>query len=60
MNRLFRPSTSDDASHDDALASQIASLNMLDLGLNHLGVEVPSSAEKGVDKVIKACGQGIN
>ncbi|QRW17131.1 hypothetical protein RhiXN_05133 [Rhizoctonia solani] len=46
-DRLFRPSTSDDASHDDALSSQIASLNMLDLGLNHLGVEVPSGAEKG-------------
>ncbi|KAF8739059.1 VPS9 domain, partial [Rhizoctonia solani] len=49
-DRLFRPSTSDDASHDDALSSQIASLNMLDLGLNHLGVEVPSGAEKGQRK----------
>ncbi|CAE6503642.1 unnamed protein product [Rhizoctonia solani] len=58
-DRLFRPSTSDDASHDDALSSQIASLNMLDLGLNHLGVEVPSNAEKGVKEVIKACGQEL-
>ncbi|CAE6454953.1 unnamed protein product [Rhizoctonia solani] len=58
-DRLFRPSTSDDASHDDALSSQIASLNMLDLGLNHLGVEVPSGAEKGVKEVIKTCGQEL-
>lgn len=58
-DRLFRPSTSDDASHDDALSSQIASLNMLDLGLNHLGVEVPKGAEKGVEEVIKACGQEL-
>ncbi|CAE6417923.1 unnamed protein product [Rhizoctonia solani] len=56
-DRLFRPSTSDDASHDDALSSQIVSLNMLDLGLNHLGVEVPSGAEKGVNEVIKICGR---
>ncbi|KAG8733291.1 hypothetical protein FRC11_007406 [Ceratobasidium sp. 423] len=58
-DRLFRPSTSDDASHDDALSSQIASLNMLDLGLNHLGVEVPSGAGKGVKEVIKICGQEL-
>ncbi|KAJ1306842.1 hypothetical protein OPQ81_007827 [Rhizoctonia solani] len=58
-DRLFRPSTSDDASHDDALSSQIASLNMLDLGLNHLGVEVPDGAEKGVKEVIKICGQEL-
>ncbi|CAE6479565.1 unnamed protein product [Rhizoctonia solani] len=58
-DRLFRPSTSDDASHDDALSSQIASLNMLDLGLNHLGIEVPSGAEKGVKEVIRACGQEL-
>ncbi|CUA78118.1 Nuclear receptor corepressor 2 [Rhizoctonia solani] len=58
-DRLFRPSTSDDASHDDALSSQIASLNMLDIGLNHLGVEVPRNAEKGVKEVIKACGQEL-
>ncbi|CAE6426175.1 unnamed protein product [Rhizoctonia solani] len=58
-DRLFRPSTSDDASHDDALSSQIASLNMLDLGLNHLGVEIPSGAEKGVNEVIKTCGQEL-
>jgi hypothetical protein len=57
---LFRPSTSDDASHDDALSSQIASLNMLDLCLGHLGVEVPAGAEKGVDDVIKQCGQGMH
>ncbi|KAG9094047.1 hypothetical protein FRC07_011369, partial [Ceratobasidium sp. 392] len=57
--RFFRPSTSDDASHDDALSSQIASLNMLDLCLGHLGVEVPSGAEKGVDDVIKQCGKEL-
>ncbi|KAG9086937.1 hypothetical protein FS749_003276, partial [Ceratobasidium sp. UAMH 11750] len=57
--RFFRPSTSDDASHDDALSSQVASLNMLDLCLGHLGVEVPPGATKGVDDVIKRCGREL-
>ncbi|QRV88906.1 nuclear receptor corepressor 2 [Ceratobasidium sp. AG-Ba] len=57
--RFFRPSTSDDASHDDALSSQIASLNMLDLRMGHLGLDVPPAAEKGVEDVIKQCGKEL-
>lgn len=59
-NRFFRPSTSDDASHDEALSSQVASLNMLDLSLAHLGVEVPAGAENGIEEVVKQCGQGMS
>jgi hypothetical protein len=36
--RLFSPLGSDDARHDEALASRIAALNMLDLSLDHLGL----------------------
>ena len=54
--RLFRPSTSDDASHDEALSSRIAALNMLDLGLEHLGIDV-GKAGSAVQKVVAATGQ---
>jgi len=56
---LFSPLTGDDASHDEALANRIAALNMLDLGLEHLGVEVPGgSVGEDVQAVVKACGDG--
>jgi hypothetical protein len=35
---LFSPLESDDARHDEALASRIAALNLLDLSLDHLGL----------------------
>lgn len=53
---LFRPSNSDDASHDEALSSRIAALNMLDLTLDHLGVDVGESGAD-VDRVVSACGE---
>jgi hypothetical protein len=54
----FCPLSGDDASHDDALANRIAALNMLDLGLEHLGVEIPSeSFRSDVHYVVKACGE---
>lgn len=57
--RLFSPLSGDDASHDEALASRIAALNMLDLGLEHLGVPIPSKKVKeDVKLVVKACGAG--
>lgn len=37
-NRIFSPLTSDDANHDEALASRIAGLNMAELTLDHLGI----------------------
>ena len=54
--RLFSPPNSDDLSHDEALSSRIAALNLLDLSLENLGVEIdPSFADEMMD-VIKACG----
>ena len=49
--------------HDEALSSRVAALNMLDLGLEHLDVDVTSvinaggaKAGEGLDAVVKACG----
>ena len=54
--RLFLPQGTDDATHDEALSSRIAAVNLLDLGLQHLGVEV-GTAGREVNALIKACGQ---
>lgn len=54
--RLFLPSHSDDASHDEALSSHIAALNVLDLGLEHLDVDVGSAGSE-IDVVVRACGE---
>ncbi|KAH9479835.1 Vacuolar protein sorting-associated protein 9A [Psilocybe cubensis] len=57
-DRLFMQSTTDDASHDEALTSRVAALNMLDLGLGHLGIEVGDAVnEPELDAVVKACGE---
>ena len=50
---------SDDASHDEALSSRVAALNMLDLGLEHLGVDV-GAAGAGVEAVLKTCGDSTH
>ncbi|OBZ66399.1 hypothetical protein A0H81_13569 [Grifola frondosa] len=55
---LFLPPSSDDASHDEALSSRIAAVNLLDLGLGHLGVDVGASGEE-VNALITACGQTL-
>lgn len=55
-SRLFIPSNSDDLSHDEALSSRIAALNLLDLSLENLGVEIDASATDELTDVIKACG----
>ena len=49
-------SFSDDATHDEALSSRIAAVNLLDLNLGHLGVDVGSSGE-AVESVVRACGE---
>jgi hypothetical protein len=54
--RLFTPSNSDDLSHDEALSSRIAALNLLDLSLENLGVEIDPSVANEMMDVIKACG----
>ncbi|KAJ7920681.1 hypothetical protein B0H13DRAFT_1867405 [Mycena leptocephala] len=46
FDRLFAPPTSDDSSHDQALSSRVAALNMLDLNLEHLGVDVPPRRQR--------------
>ncbi|KDR67748.1 hypothetical protein GALMADRAFT_258040 [Galerina marginata CBS 339.88] len=57
-DRLFMQPTTDDASHDEALSSRVAALNMLDLGLGHLGIEVGEAVnEAELDAVVKACGE---
>ena len=53
---LFRPSNSDDASHYEALSSRIAALNMLDLTLDHLGVDSGDSKDD-VIRIVEACGE---
>lgn len=50
------PSNSDDLSHDEALSSRIAALNLLDLSLENLGVEIDPSAADDMADVIRACG----
>ncbi|KAH9849874.1 hypothetical protein C2E23DRAFT_736274 [Lenzites betulinus] len=57
-DRLFLPPGSDDVSHDEALSSRIAAVNLLDLSLSHLGVEV-GRATREVDSLVKACGQTL-
>ncbi|KAF9517957.1 hypothetical protein BS47DRAFT_1389411 [Hydnum rufescens UP504] len=59
ISGLFSPTTSDDALHDEALSSRIAALNMLDLGWDHLGVEIDNGASgsQGIDDVVSACGK---
>ncbi|ETW79165.1 hypothetical protein HETIRDRAFT_420333 [Heterobasidion irregulare TC 32-1] len=58
-DRLYLQPTSDDASHDEALSSRVAALNMLDLGLEHLGVDVGSSSSD-VQLVLKGCGETLS
>lgn len=55
-DRLFLLSNTDDAEHDEALSSRIAAVNLLDLGLAHLGVDVGESG-KEVEAVVRECGQ---
>ena len=49
--------TTDDASHDEALSSRVAALNLLDLDLGHLGIEVGEAVNKEeLVLVVKTCG----
>ncbi|KAH7908353.1 hypothetical protein BJ138DRAFT_1012992 [Hygrophoropsis aurantiaca] len=72
-DRLFLPSShdtphydathADDATHDAALSSRVAALNMLDLRLEHLGVDLGDNAGtggEGVEGVVRACGQMLS
>lgn len=67
VNSLFSPLDSDDVKHDEALASRIAALNMLELSLDHLGLitqpeeeEVPGQVAAGLAKIVEAIGEGEN
>ncbi|KAH9947014.1 hypothetical protein B0H21DRAFT_740607 [Amylocystis lapponica] len=57
-DRLFLPESADDASHDEALSSRIAAVNLLDLGLTHLGVDIGKAGTE-VEAVVRACGQTL-
>ena len=66
-NRIFSPLESDDSRHDEALASRVAALNMLDLSLDHLGLitrpnDVPAGEEglisQGLAKIVDEIGAG--
>lgn len=46
-NRIFSPLSSDDANHDEALASRIAGLNMAELTLDHLGLITRPPGDEG-------------
>ncbi|KAF9525927.1 hypothetical protein CPB83DRAFT_817737 [Crepidotus variabilis] len=59
-DRLFKQPTTDDISHDEALANRIAALNMLDLGLGHLGIDIGDVNESDLDAVVKACGEMLS
>ena len=51
-------STTDDLSHDEALSNRVAALNLLDLGLRHLGIEIDEAInEEELDLVVNACGE---
>jgi hypothetical protein len=52
--RLIMQCTTDDASHDEALASRVAALNLWDLDLGHEIGEAINKVELGA--VVKACG----
>ncbi|KAF8835944.1 hypothetical protein BDN67DRAFT_974743 [Paxillus ammoniavirescens] len=58
-DRLFCPFTSDDASHDEALSSRIAALNMLDLRLEHLDVDVGDANREDLNRVVHDCGETL-
>ncbi|TFK39557.1 hypothetical protein BDQ12DRAFT_682001 [Crucibulum laeve] len=55
-DRLFMQPVSDDASHDEALSSRVAALNMLDLTLEHLDIDVGEAGSE-VNTVVNACGE---
>lgn len=57
LDRLFRQPNSDDASHDEALSSRIAALNMLDLGLEHLGIDIGDADPKDLQEIVATVGQ---
>ncbi|KAF8074643.1 hypothetical protein FPV67DRAFT_1665396 [Lyophyllum atratum] len=58
-DRLYMQPTSDDSSHDEALSSRVAALNMLDLGLEHLDINVENGGPE-LDLVVKACGETLS
>ncbi|KAF7964557.1 hypothetical protein HWV62_5696, partial [Athelia sp. TMB] len=58
--RLFLQPSSDDPTHDEALSSRVAALNMLDLSLEHLDVDVSNVGSEGVEGVVRACGETLS
>ncbi|TFY80583.1 hypothetical protein EWM64_g3431 [Hericium alpestre] len=60
-DRLYLQPTSDDASHDAALSDRIAALNLLDLGLEHLGVDAGTvGTDAALASVLRGCGETLS
>ena len=49
--------TTDDLSHDVALLNRVAALDLLDLGLGHLGIEIEEAINEELDLVVNAYGE---
>ncbi|KAK0205608.1 hypothetical protein DFS33DRAFT_1502657 [Desarmillaria ectypa] len=60
-DRLLHPMQSDDLSHDEALSSRVAALNMLDLGLQHLDIIIDGDIadHEELENLIQACGDTL-
>ena len=53
--RHYPISSADDLSHDEALSNRVARLNLLDLGLQHLGIEIDEAInEEDLSLVVNA------
>jgi len=69
-NRLFAPASSNDRQDDESLSMRIAGLHMLDLTLDHLGIQtylvtgdpeaddVQRTVRDGLEEIISLCGKG--
>lgn len=68
--RLFAPTTSTDRQDDESLSMRIAGLHMLDLTLDHLGIQtdlvtgdpeaddVQRTIRDGLEEIVSLCGKG--
>ncbi|KAF8324324.1 uncharacterized protein EI90DRAFT_3157462 [Cantharellus anzutake] len=58
-DQMFSPLECDDTSHDEALSSRIAALGILDLGWQHLGVEMDDGEtnSESINELVAKCGK---
>lgn len=70
LDRLFSPLSSLDRQNDESLSTRIAGLHMLDLTLDHLGLEIESESgepdlednrrvlREGLEDIVQQCSKG--